>query len=108
MSDPDLDPDPPIPFLSNPSSASALTVEPIASERLLFVVAKERPLAKKPIFNTDELADLPLLVGTGNDGNSPAVDVIKRSVPAKCKDEIRQSWPNLPAGNDPCDENRVL
>jgi len=81
-----------LPFLSNPSNTSALTIEPIASERLLFVVAKNYPLAKKRIFNTPELGDLPLLVGTGSDGNSPAVDVIKRRLPVRIKLNVKTKF----------------
>jgi DNA-binding transcriptional LysR family regulator len=79
-------------FLSNPSNASALTIEPIASERLLFVVAKKHPLAKKPMFNTAEVADLPLLVGEGQDGKTSAVDVIKRSLPETIKLSVKAKF----------------
>ncbi len=79
-------------FLSNPSNASALTIEPIASERLLFVVAKKHPLAKKLIINTAELAELPLLVGEGQDGKTPAVDVIKRSLPETIKLSVKAKF----------------
>jgi DNA-binding transcriptional LysR family regulator len=79
-------------FLSNPSNASTLTVEPIASERLLFAVAKKHPLGNNPMFNTAEVADLPLLVGEGQDGKTPAVDVIKRSLPETIKLSVKAKF----------------
>jgi YD repeat-containing protein len=79
-------------FLSNPSNASALTIEPIASERLLFVVANKFPIAKSRVITTSELAELPLVVGAGQDGKTPAVDVIQRGLPAKLKLNVRTKF----------------
>lgn len=75
-------------FLSNPSNTSTLTIEPIASERLLFVVAKKYSLAKNAVINSAELTKLPLLVDDGDDGKSPAIDAIKRSLPADIERNI--------------------
>jgi DNA-binding transcriptional LysR family regulator len=79
-------------FLSNPSNASGLTIEPIASERLVFVVAKKNPIAIKVVINAAELAELPLVVGAGDDGKTPGIDAIRRSLPAKLKLNVRTKF----------------
>jgi len=79
-------------FLSNPSNASALTVEPIASERLVFVMAKKYPLAKIPMINASELTQLSLLVGAADDGKTPGIDAIRRSLPAKLKLNVKMKF----------------
>ena len=79
-------------FLSNPSNASGLTVEPIAKERLIFVVAKQYPLPINSVISTAQFAAMPLLVGAGQDGKTPAVHVIERSLPAKLKFNVRAKF----------------
>jgi DNA-binding transcriptional LysR family regulator len=79
-------------FLSNPSNTSTLTIEPIASERLLFVVAKKYSLAKNAVINSAELTKLPLLVGAGKDGKSPAVELLKGRLREKIKLNVEMKF----------------